>query len=69
MIRIRRDGSFTYRGEQWLVLGGGPATPNADFGYELWCPSRSVSVDGFFRMSDIRAYLAEAEANGWPLEE
>ena len=67
MIRIHRDRTFTYRGERWAVLGGGPRTPNASFGYELAQLDGNGSADGFLRMSDVRVYLAEAEANGWPL--
>lgn len=46
-------------GRRWNISGGGPGTENADFGYELHhvgdTPEDDVSVDGFFRFSDIRA--------------
>lgn len=69
-IIIHRDRSFTYRGREYRILGGGPGTPNAAYGYEIidWATGKSVE-DNFFTFADIRAYLAQIVENDWPLYE
>lgn len=67
-IRIHRDRTFTYQGETWWVLGGGPGTPNHSWGYEIVrARDGALAVDGLLTMQEVRAHLAETEAHGWPL--
>lgn len=69
-ITIHRDRTFEYKSEMWRVMGGGPGTPNAGFGYEIVRERDGASAqDGLMRMSDVRAWLAEVEAGGWDLIE
>ena len=69
-ITIHRDRTFTYGGELWRVMGGGPGTSNAGFGYEVVRDRDGASAqDGLLRMSDVRAWLSEMEAGGWDLIE
>lgn len=70
MARISREKTFMYDGELWHVSGGGPGTPNADFGYGIWRDRDGASpeTESFFRLSDVRDYIDECAANGWPLE-
>lgn len=69
-IVIHRDRTFTYRGELWWVMGGGPGTPNAAFGYEVVRDrDGACAQDGLMRMSDVRAWLVEMTAGGWGLVE
>lgn len=67
-IVIHRDRTFTYRGELWRVMGGGPGTPNACFGYEVVRDRDGATAqDGLMRMREVRAWLAEMAAGEWAL--
>ena len=67
-IVIHRDRSFTYQGELWRVMGGGPGTPNAGFGYEVVRDRDGATAqDGLMRMAEVRDWLAEMAKGGWPL--
>lgn len=69
-IVIHRDRTFTYRGELWRVIGGGPGTPNAGFGYEVIRDRDGATAqDGLMRMSEVRAWLSEMVKGGWELVE
>ena len=67
-IVIHRDRTFAYQGELWRVMGGGPGTPNAGFGYEVVRDRDGATAqDGLMRMAEVREWLAEMSTGGWPL--
>lgn len=68
-IKIRRDRTFEYRGEQYRIIGGGPSTPNAAYGYLVERMSDGMDMDGFFRYSDIYDHFDDCEARGLPVFE
>lgn len=62
-IVIHRDGTFTYQGEQYSAVDHGPG-----WGWAIHTSSGAVTEhDGFDRLRDLRAFLAECERNGWSL--
>lgn len=68
-VVIHRDRTFTYRGEQWRILGAGPGQYGAESGYYLQRDSDMHEIDGFLSMAEIREYVNRAAENGWPLED
>lgn len=69
-ITIHRDRTFEYQGETWRVIGGGPGTPNAGYGYEVVRERDGATAqDGLMTMREVRDWLAEMEAGCWPLIE
>lgn len=64
-VVIHRDRTFTYRGEVFWVLAGGPG-----WGYEVVRErDGAYAADGLMSMCEVRAWLREMEAGGWDLVE
>lgn len=66
---IHRNRTFEYDGQTYRIIGGGPGTINAAYGYEILTEDFELVADNFFTYDDIRQYVDQARENGWSLEE
>lgn len=70
-ITIRRDRTFVYRGKQYMVSQGSDRGTAEWDGYSIVAvlsdiPGDTADIeDGLWSMSDVRAYLARAQREGW----
>lgn len=70
-ITIHRDKTFTYNGRRYQVSQGSDQRTVEWDGYTIEAvlsdhPGDFATVEeGFWRMDDVRAYLARAEAEAW----
>lgn len=63
---IHRDHTFEYDGETYRVSRGGDY--RSGWGWEVWRERDGAFVyDDFDRLSQVREYVDEHRANGWPL--
>jgi hypothetical protein len=66
-VVIHRDLTFEFDGEVYQCQRQGPYG-SGDDAYEVYRVRDTAPVGEMFdRLSDIRAYVERAAANGWPL--
>lgn len=66
---IHRNRTFEYDGAIYRVIGGGRGTINEAYGYEIVTEGYDQVADNFFTYDDIRDFVDQARAGGWPLVE